>query len=61
MCNRIEMVYIFMEVCGLTADESEILLSVCDQPSKSYFSYRSIINRLKEIEVGDVEDKRMIF
>lgn len=55
------MVYIFMEVCGLTADESEILLSVCDQPSKSYFSYRSIINRLKEIEVGDVEDKRMIF
>jgi hypothetical protein len=29
-CKHIEMMYVLMEVCGLTADESEIILTLCD-------------------------------
>lgn len=50
-CNRIEMTYILMEVCGLTEDEKEIMLTLCDQPSKDVFIYQSINEHLNQIDI----------
>ena len=49
--NRIEMMYVLREVCGLSQEESEILLTQCRQPEKNNYVYGDILEKLNPINI----------
>lgn len=49
-CDRISMLYVLIEVCGLSQQESEILLSTCQQLPSGY-DYTALLAALQQIPI----------
>lgn len=50
-CDRISMLYVLIEVCGLSQQESDILLSTCTQPSPNCYEYTGLLEALQQIRL----------
>ena len=49
--NKIEMIYVLREICGLNEQQSDIMLTQCGQPEDNKYVYGNLIEKLNPIDI----------